>query len=44
MQTILAKGECGFIGSRISIDFLVNGYRVIILDLVINSFKETINK
>ena len=44
MQTILATGGCGFIGSHTCVEFLLNGYRVIILDSLINSSEDTINK
>ena len=44
MQTILATGGCGFIGSHTCVEFLLSGYRVIILDSLINSSEETINK
>ena len=44
MRTILATGGCGFIGSHTCAELLLNGYRVIILDSLINSSEETINK
>ena len=44
MQTILATGGCGFIGSHTCVEFLLSGYRVLILDNLINSSEETINK
>ncbi len=44
MQTILATGGCGFIGSHTCLEFLLSGYRVLILDSLINSSEETINK
>ena len=44
MQTILATGGCGFIGSHTCVELLLDGYRVIILDSLINSSEETIDK
>ena len=44
MGSILVTGGCGFIGSHTCIELLLNGYRVIILDSLVNSSGETIQK
>ena len=44
MDTILITGGNGFIGSHITLSLLNNGYRIIILDSLINSSIITINK
>ena len=44
METILITGGSGFIGSHICTSLLENGYRIIILDSLINSSKATIKK
>ena len=44
MKTILVTGGCGFIGSHTSVLLLNNNYNVIIVDNLINSKKEIIDK
>ena len=44
MERIIVTGGTGFIGSHTCVEFLLSGYRVIILDSLINSSEETINK
>ena len=44
METILITGGNGFIGSHICTSLLENGYRIIILDSLINSSNSTIKK
>ena len=44
MRTILATGGNGFIGSHTCVELLKQGYRVIILDSLINSSKDVLKK
>ena len=44
MQTILVTGALGFIGSHTSIELLIKGYRLILLDNLENSSISLINK
>ena len=44
METILILGGNGFIGSHVCTSLLKSGYRVIILDSLINSSINTIKK
>ena len=43
MRTILVTGGCGFIGSHTCLVLLEKGYRIIIVDSLINSSEEIIN-
>ena len=44
MQTILATGGTGFIGSHTCIELLKKGFKVIILDSLINSSKKVLDQ
>ena len=44
MQTILATGGAGYIGSHTCIELLKKGYRVIIFDSLINSSEKVFEK
>ena len=44
MKTILVTGGTGYIGSHTSLELLKKGYRVIILDSLVNSSERVINK
>ena len=44
MKNILLTGGCGFIGTHTAVSLLENGYNVFILDSLINSSFESINK
>ena len=44
MQTILATGGLGFIGSHTCLLLLSKGYELIVVDSLINSFEITIKK
>ncbi len=43
MRTILVTGGCGFIGSHTCLVLLEQGYRIIVVDSLINSSREIIN-
>ena len=44
MKTILVTGGTGYIGSHTTLELLKKGYRVIILDSLVNSSEKVINK
>ena len=44
MKTILATGGTGYIGSHTCIELLKRGYKVIILDSLVNSSEKVISK
>ena len=44
MPNILLTGGTGFIGSHIACDLLEKGFNVIIIDSLINSKKESLNR
>lgn len=44
MDTVLITGGTGYIGSHVGLSLLKNGYRIIILDSLINSSKITVDK
>ena len=44
MQTILATGGTGYIGSHTCLELLKRGYRLIILDSLINSSRKVFEK
>ena len=44
MKNILLTGGCGVIGTHTAVSLLENGYNVFILDSLINSSFESINK
>ena len=44
MKTILATGGFGFIGSHTCVELLKEGFKVIVLDSLVNSSSKVINK
>ena len=44
MKTILATGGTGYIGSHTCLELLKKGYKVIILDSLVNSSEKVISK
>ncbi len=42
MKTVLVTGGLGFIGSHTCIDLLLNGYYILIIDNLFNSYKKTL--
>ena len=44
LQTILVTGGLGFIGSHISVSLLKKGYKVLVIDSLINSSEKTFKK
>jgi len=44
MQTILVTGGAGYIGSHTCVELLEKSYKVIVIDNLINSSKESLNR
>ncbi len=44
METILVTGGCGYIGSHTCVSLLENNYNVLIIDSLVNSSKNTLDK
>ena len=44
MKTVLVTGGCGYIGSHTCISLIKSGYNVVIIDSLINSYKNSYEK
>ena len=44
METVLVTGGCGYIGSHTCVSLLENNHNVLIIDSLINSSKDSLDK
>ena len=44
MKTVLITGGCGYIGSHVCVEMLMEGYEVIVIDNLCNSSREVLNR
>ena len=44
METVLVTGGCGYIGSHTCVSLLENNHNVLIIDSLINSYKDSFEK
>ena len=44
METVLVTGGCGYIGSHTCVSLLEHKYNLLLLDSLVNSSKDTVEK